>query len=33
MTGGRVTASGTFDELIENVPDFAHQASLAGLIN
>lgn len=33
MSGGRVTASGTFEELIENVPDFAHQASLAGLIN
>lgn len=33
MADGEVRASGTFDELIAAVPDFAHQASLAGLVN
>lgn len=33
MADGEVQASGTFDELIEAVPDFAHQATLAGLVN
>ena len=31
MSGGRVAASGTFDELIAQVPEFANQAALAGL--
>ena len=31
MSGGRVEARGTFDELVANVPEFAIQASLAGL--
>ncbi|MGA7205506.1 MAG: ABC transporter ATP-binding protein, partial [Specibacter sp.] len=33
LADGEVRASGTFDELIEAVPDFAHQADLAGLVN
>ncbi|WP_269937166.1 ABC transporter ATP-binding protein [Arthrobacter sp. HY1533] len=33
MADGEIRASGTFDELIEAVPDFAHQATLAGLVN
>lgn len=31
MSGGRVEAEGTFQELIERVPEFAKQANLAGL--
>lgn len=31
MTGGRVAAQGTFAELVEHVPEFALQATLAGL--
>lgn len=31
LADGEVRASGTFDELLESVPDFAHQAALAGL--
>jgi ABC-type multidrug transport system fused ATPase/permease subunit len=31
MSGGRVTARGTFAELVESVPEFALQAALAGL--
>ena len=31
MSGGRVVDSGTFDELVERVPEFAAQARLAGL--
>lgn len=31
MSGGRIEASGTFDELVEAVPEFALQAALAGL--
>ncbi|WP_439591556.1 ABC transporter ATP-binding protein [Microbacterium sp.] len=31
MSGGRVVAQGTFDELVATVPEFAIQASLAGL--
>ncbi|MFE6734193.1 ABC transporter ATP-binding protein [Microbacterium sp. NPDC057650] len=31
MRDGEVMASGTFDELVASVPDFAHQAALAGL--
>lgn len=31
MRDGEVVASGTFDDLIASVPDFAHQAALAGL--
>lgn len=31
MSEGRVAASGTFDELVEQVPEFARQAGLAGL--
>jgi len=31
MSGGRVAAQGTFDELIAAVPEFARQAQLAGL--
>lgn len=31
MAGGRVEASGTFDQLVEAVPEFAVQAGLAGL--
>lgn len=31
MRDGEVMAQGTFDELVESVPDFAHQAALAGL--
>lgn len=31
MSGGRVTAQGTFDELVARVPEFALQAALAGL--
>jgi ATP-binding cassette subfamily C protein len=31
MSDGRVRASGTFDELVAQVPEFAVQASLAGL--
>lgn len=33
LSGGEVRASGTFSELVATVPDFAHQASLAGLAN
>lgn len=32
MSGGRVTAQGTFAELVATVPEFAEQAALAGLI-
>lgn len=32
MRDGSVVAAGTFDELVAAVPDFAHQAALAGLI-
>ncbi|WP_240148552.1 ABC transporter ATP-binding protein [Diaminobutyricibacter tongyongensis] len=31
MSGGEVAASGTFDELIRSVPEFAEQAALAGM--
>lgn len=31
MSGGRVEASGTFDELVAQVPEFARQAGFAGL--
>jgi ATP-binding cassette subfamily C protein len=31
MKDGTVAAHGTFDELVATVPDFAHQAALAGL--
>jgi ABC-type multidrug transport system fused ATPase/permease subunit len=31
MRDGRIVASGTFDEVVEAVPDFAVQAALAGL--
>lgn len=31
MKDGRIEAKGTFDELVEQVPDFAVQAALAGL--
>ena len=31
MSGGRVEAQGTFEELVERVPEFARQAGLAGL--
>ena len=31
MSGGEVAASGTFDELIRAVPEFAEQAALAGM--
>jgi ABC-type bacteriocin/lantibiotic exporter with double-glycine peptidase domain len=31
MRNGRVAAHGTFSELVSTVPDFAHQAALAGL--
>lgn len=31
MQGGAVVAQGTFEELVEQVPDFAHQAELSGL--
>lgn len=31
LADGEVRASGTFDELLESVPDFAQQAALAGL--
>lgn len=31
MRDGEVMAQGTFDELVASVPDFAHQAALAGL--
>ncbi|MFF1634605.1 ABC transporter ATP-binding protein [Leifsonia sp. NPDC058248] len=33
MSEGSVAASGTFDELVEAVPDFARQAALAGMID
>jgi ATP-binding cassette subfamily C protein len=33
MSEGRVAASGTFDELVQAVPDFARQAALAGMID
>ncbi len=33
MSNGRVTAQGTFSELIAKVPEFAQQANLAGLNN
>lgn len=29
---GRILGHGTFDEVVEQVPDFAHQAALAGLL-
>jgi ABC-type multidrug transport system fused ATPase/permease subunit len=32
MSGGRVAASGTFEELVDAVPEFAMQARLAGLL-
>lgn len=32
MRDGEVKASGTFDELVASVPEFAHQAALAGLV-
>ncbi|WP_371152850.1 ATP-binding cassette domain-containing protein [Buchananella felis] len=32
MRGGRITATGTFEELVEAEPDFAIQAHLAGLV-
>lgn len=32
MSNGAVAASGTFDELVRSVPEFAEQASLAGMI-
>ncbi|WDF32393.1 ABC transporter ATP-binding protein [Arthrobacter agilis] len=31
MQDGRIVAQGTFDEVVAAVPDFAHQAQLAGL--
>jgi len=31
MRDGEVAGRGTFDELVAAVPDFAHQAALAGL--
>jgi ABC-type bacteriocin/lantibiotic exporter with double-glycine peptidase domain len=31
MRDGRVVAQGSFDEVVESVPDFAVQAALAGL--
>ncbi|HEX7834659.1 MAG TPA: ABC transporter ATP-binding protein, partial [Pseudolysinimonas sp.] len=33
MSEGRVAASGTFDELVATVPEFAVQAALAGLVD
>ncbi|MEO7146805.1 MAG: ABC transporter ATP-binding protein [Terrimesophilobacter sp.] len=33
MSGGKVAARGTFDELVASVPEFAIQARLAGLID
>jgi ATP-binding cassette, subfamily B, bacterial PglK len=33
MSQGRVHASGTFDELVATVPEFAMQAALAGLVD
>jgi ABC-type multidrug transport system fused ATPase/permease subunit len=33
MSEGRIAASGTFDELVAAVPEFAVQAALAGLID
>ena len=33
MRDGEVTAQGSFDELVEQVPEFALQASLAGIID
>ncbi len=33
LANGEVKASGTFSELVETVPEFAHQAALAGLID
>jgi ATP-binding cassette subfamily C protein len=32
MQGGRIVARGSFDEVVAEAPDFAVQASLAGLI-
>ncbi|MGB4137730.1 MAG: ABC transporter ATP-binding protein [Microbacterium sp.] len=32
MRDGEVVGAGTFDELVTAVPDFAHQAALAGLV-
>ncbi|BDZ53755.1 hypothetical protein GCM10025870_08280 [Agromyces marinus] len=32
LRGGEVIGRGTFDELVRDVPDFAHQAALAGLV-
>ena len=32
MEDGLVLAHGTFDEVVENVPNFREQATLAGLI-
>jgi ATP-binding cassette subfamily C protein len=32
MSNGAVAASGTFDELVKSVPEFAEQAALAGMI-
>jgi ABC-type multidrug transport system fused ATPase/permease subunit len=31
MRDGAILGSGTFDELVVQFPDFAHQAELAGL--
>jgi hypothetical protein len=31
MRDGSILASGTFDEVVDSVPDFAVQAALAGL--
>jgi ABC-type multidrug transport system fused ATPase/permease subunit len=33
MSRGKVAASGTFRELVKEVPEFAQQAALAGLAN
>jgi ABC-type bacteriocin/lantibiotic exporter with double-glycine peptidase domain len=33
LSSGRIVASGTFDELVASVPEFALQAALAGLID
>ena len=32
MREGTIVGSGTFDELVAEIPDFAHQAALAGLV-
>lgn len=33
LSGGRLVAHGTFGELVEQVPEFAEQAALAGLVD